>query len=192
MYIFNVYIYIYICLHVHILYIYIYIYKYIHIYMYSYIKINRLTRMCIQSSRPQSGPIISKAGRLYVHRFDNRHVEISTEPDQTSTKFRHPQCRSLFGICMNHAVNVRMSTKLRYQTAIPNFGQTSSKLRPNFDAGVGVSRFGRSSDQTSTPQCRSLVETSTRFRHWGVEVWSGFRPNFGMIVSSVIVEHCDK
>ena len=54
------------------------------------------------------------------------------------------------------------------------FIDVPSKLRPNFDTGgvevwsklgrslvevsaLGVSKFGRNVDQTSTPQCRSLV-----------------------------------
>ena len=74
-----------------------------------------------------------------------------------------------------------------------------SKFRPNFDTpSVEVwSKFGRSLvaflsnlhcisliyganfDQTSTlGGVEVWVEISTKLRHWGVEVWSKFRPNF--------------
>ena len=39
-------------------------------------------------------------------------------------------------------------------------------------------KFGRNPDQTSTPQCRSLVEVSTKLRPPSVEVWSQFGRSF--------------
>ena len=61
----------------------------------------------------------------------------------------------------------KLSTKLRDQTARPNFDQTSTKLRPNFDetSTLGVSKFGRNFDQTSILWGRNLVEISTKLRH---------------------------
>ena len=105
---------------------------------------------------------------------------------EVSTKLRHPKCRnfdhtstklrpnfdtpsvevwSKFARYINELhckFDKQMSTKLRHQTSPklrPNFDQTSTKLRPSFDqtSTLGVSKFGRNFDQTSTPQCRSLV-----------------------------------
>ena len=65
-----------------------------------------------------------------------------------------------------------------------HFIDISSKLRPNFDTG-GVeawSKFGRSLVEVWSKfqylGCRSFIEISSKPRHWEVEVWSNFRPNF--------------
>ena len=102
--------------------------------------------------------------------FDRTSTELRPNFDQTSTKLRPhfdqtstPPVskfgRRLLGISMQCIVHL-INKKNVYQTATPNFdqtstklrpnvAQTSTKLRPNFD--TGGSKFGRNLDQTSTP-----------------------------------------
>ena len=90
---------------------------------------------------------------------------------EISTKLRHPTCRnfdqtstppvskfgrSLLGVSMKH---IGTLIYFFYQTATPNFDQTST---------LGVSR---------------LVEISTELRPPCIGVWSKFRPNFDPPVS---------
>ena len=92
-------------------------------------------RMCIQSSQPQSGSIISKSGTSYVHTFDTGGSKFGRNFDQTSTLGG----RSL----------VEMSAKLLHWGV-----EIHSKFPPNFD--TGGSKLGLNFDQTSTPDIPKL------------------------------------
>ena len=116
--------------------------------------INRLMRMCTQSSRPQSGSVISKSRSLYVHIFDTGVSKLGWDFDHTSTlggrslveisiQLRHLQCRNFDQTSTPlYRSLVEISTKLR-----PPGVEVRSKFRPNFD--TGVSKSGRNFDQTS-------------------------------------------
>ena len=153
-----------------------YIYSHICIFMYIYIyiyihtdnfKINRLRRMCFQSSREQSGSIILTVGSFYAHTFDTGVSNSSVDFDQTSIKLRPdfdqististPPVskfgRGLLGLWMNHVVKLircrpNCGTKLRPNCDTKLRPNCDTKLRPNF--GTGVSKFGRYFDQAST------------------------------------------
>ena len=124
-----------------------------------------------QTSTPQCRSLVEVPTKLR-HWGGRSLVEIPT-------KLRHPQCRSLVEVWCRSLVDILshlLCVSLIYRA---NFDQTSTLGVSKFGWSLvevwskfrhwGVSKFGRNLDQTSTPQCRSLVEISAKLRHPSVE-----------------------